>query len=227
MNDSLMSFVDVEKTYTSGMSTLTILEHLEIDIMMGDSIAITGKSGSGKSTFLNLAGALDKPTQGEIFFKGAPMSHYNDKQLSYFRNVHIGFVFQSHILLEDFSALENIIIPSLIQGMNKKVVVKKATELLERVDLVDRMTHHPGKLSGGERQRVAICRALINSPDIIIADEPTGSLDEESSNSIESLLFDIVQEKGKTLLLVTHDTQLASRCSKVFTLSRRQLEETL
>ncbi|NCB00906.1 MAG: ABC transporter ATP-binding protein [Spirochaetia bacterium] len=227
MNDVLMSFVDVEKTYTSGLSTLTILEHLYLDVVEGESIAITGKSGCGKSTLLNLAGGLDRATQGEIYFKGTPLSSFNDKKLSHFRNGHIGFVFQSHILLEDFTALENICIPSIIRGESKRSVIKRAYMLLERVELLDRMAHHPQKLSGGERQRVAICRALINSPDIIIADEPTGSLDEESSSSIESLLFDIVQEENKTLLLVTHDTSLASRCSKIFTLTHRSLEEKL
>lgn len=225
MNDVLMRLVDIEKTYSSGMSTLTILENLCIDIKEGESIAITGKSGCGKSTLLNIAGGLDRPTSGKVYFKDTLLSSYNDRQLSLFRNIHIGFVFQSHILLEDFSALENIMIPSMIRGESKKSVTLRAKELLKRVDLIDRMNHPPQKLSGGERQRVAICRALINSPDIIIADEPTGSLDEESGQSIESLLFDIVQEEKKTLLLVTHDAALASRCSTVYTLTHRELEE--
>ena len=122
MNDVLMRLVDIEKTYSSGMSTLTILEHLHIDIIRGESIAVKGKSGCGKSTLLNIVGGLDRPTSGEVYFNNTPLSSYNDRQLSLFRNIHIGFVFQSHILLEDFSALENIIIPSMIRGENKKSV---------------------------------------------------------------------------------------------------------
>ncbi len=227
MSDPLMRLVNIEKRYSSGMSTLTILENLSLIIEEGESIAITGKSGCGKSTLLNIVGGLDRPTSGKVYFKHTLLSSYNDRQLSLFRNIHIGFVFQSHILLDDFSALENVMIPSMIRGESKKSVTFRAKELLERVDLRDRMDHPPKKLSGGERQRVAICRALINNPDLIIADEPTGSLDEESGKSIESLLFDIVQEEKKTLLLVTHDSLLASRCNKVYTLTHRELEENV
>lgn len=225
IENPLMKFSGVSKTYISGESKLSILEQIDFLLPEGISVAITGKSGSGKSTFLNIAGGLDNPTKGEVHFLGKVLKNMYDKELSEFRNRHIGFIFQSHILLDDFSALENVCIPALIGGGQKRKVTQKAKELLERVGLMDRMDHRPNKLSGGERQRVAICRALINSPELLIADEPTGSLDEESSRDIESLLFDLVEEQGKTLLLVTHDMQLAKRCSVVYLLHNRELQE--
>lgn len=221
----LMKFTGVSKTYTSGESRLSILEDIDFSLSEGASVAITGKSGSGKSTFLNLAGGLDTPSTGDVSFLGKVLKNMSDKELSDFRNRHIGFVFQSHILLDDFSALENVCIPSLISGQSQRKAATRAKELLDRVGLADRMDHRPNKLSGGERQRVAICRALINTPEILIADEPTGSLDEESSRDIETLLLDLVKERGRTLLLVTHDMQLASRCSVVYLLHNRELQE--
>jgi len=225
MTEDLMQFKQVSKTYQSGDTRLLILEDLSFTISRGVSIAVTGKSGSGKSTLLNIAGGLDRPTTGSVTFLGDTLGAMNDRELSEFRNRHIGFVFQSHILLDDFSALENVYIPSLIGGSKRKVAEHRAVELLERVGLADRMHHRPQKLSGGERQRVAICRALINDPDLIIADEPTGSLDEESSTGIERLLLELVQEEQKTLLLVTHDTQLARQCSTVYLLHNRTMRE--
>lgn len=225
MIEPLLQLSAVSKMYKSGDSKLLILEELDFSLNQGDSVAVTGKSGSGKSTLLHLAGGLDRPTRGEVSFLGRPLGKMNDRDLSEFRNRHVGFVFQAHILLDDFSALENVCIPALIKGEMQRKVIKRAKSLLERVGLADRMDHRPKKLSGGERQRVAICRALINDPELLIADEPTGSLDEESSSDIESLLFDLVQEQGRTLLLVTHDMQLARRCSLVYLLHNRALEE--
>ena len=225
MTDELLRFSRVSKVYRSGDSRLLILEDLSLTIPKGVSIAVTGKSGSGKSTLLNIAGGLDRPTSGSVSFQGDVLGNMNDRELSEFRNRHIGFVFQSHILLDDFSALENVTVPALISGVRSNVAQRRAEELLVRVGLKDRMHHRPQKLSGGERQRVAICRALINDPDIIIADEPTGSLDEQSSTGIEHLLLDLVQEEQKTLLLVTHDAQLARQCSTVFLLHNRAIQE--
>ena len=225
MTKELLRFHTVTKTFVSGQSQLVILEDLDFVLYSGTSVAITGKSGSGKSTLLNIAGGLDKPSAGSVSFLGRELGALNDKELSAFRNRHIGFVFQSHILLDDFTALENVCVPALIRGARQADAVKRAKELLDRVGLSDRLLHRPHKLSGGERQRVAICRALVNAPDLIIADEPTGSLDEESSSGIETLLTDIVREEGKTLLMVTHDTQLASRCSTVYLLHNRTLQE--
>ena len=223
--DELLCFRGVSKEYISGEKRLLILDSIDFSIKRGMSVAITGKSGCGKSTMLNLAGGLDSPTLGSVRFLGKDLARMNDRELSEFRNRQVGFIFQSHVLLDDFSALENVCIPALIAGGTLRQVRSRAASLLERVGLSDRMTHHPQKLSGGERQRVAICRALMNNPSLVIADEPTGSLDEEASLQIESLLMDMVREQGKTLLMVTHDTQLAHTCASVYLLHNRNLED--
>jgi lipoprotein-releasing system ATP-binding protein len=225
MIESVLRLTHVSKKFLSGDSELLILEHIDLVLEMGRSVAITGKSGSGKSTLLNLVGGLDSPTSGAVYLRNRKLSDMRDKELSEFRNRNIGFVFQSHILLDDFSALENVCVPALIGGQSARVASQRAKELLDRVGLADRMNHRPQKLSGGERQRVAICRALINKPELIIADEPTGSLDEESSGEIERLLLDLVREEEKTLLLVTHDQQLAKKCDVVYLLHNRVLQE--
>ncbi|PKL12441.1 MAG: ABC transporter ATP-binding protein [Spirochaetae bacterium HGW-Spirochaetae-8] len=223
--DELLRFRGVSKEYTSGEKRLLILDNIDLSIKRGMSVAITGKSGCGKSTMLNLAGGLDSPTLGSVMFLGKDLARMNDRELSDFRNRQVGFIFQSHVLLDDFSALENVCIPALIAGGTLRQARSRAASLLDRVGLSDRMTHHPQKLSGGERQRVAICRALMNNPSLVIADEPTGSLDEEASLQIENLLMDMVREQGKTLLMVTHDTQLAHTCASVYLLHNRNLED--
>ncbi len=223
MSEELLLFEEVTKIYPSGSSHLTILEDLNFSIAPESSVAIVGKSGSGKSTLLNLAGGLDKPTKGRVLFKGGDIGKMGDRELSHYRNRHIGFVFQSHILLEDFSALENIAIPALIMGESSREAKKRALALLERVDLVDRAHHKPQKLSGGERQRVAICRALINGAQLIIADEPTGSLDEASKEEVERLLLEMVKEERRTLLMVTHERALAEKCDHLYLLQNRGL----
>ena len=176
MTDLLLEFKGIEKSFVSGDSDLLILSSIDFSLHEGTSVAITGKSGSGKSTFLNIAGTLDKPTGGKVLFRGQDLGALRDRELSLFRNRHIGFVFQSHILLDDFSALENVCVPALISGEPKRAVIKRASALLDRVGLSGRLHHKPGKLSGGERQRVAICRALVNRPDLIIADESHRSM---------------------------------------------------
>jgi ABC-type lipoprotein export system ATPase subunit len=205
MSDNLLlKFENITKKYPSGDKELTILENLNFSLVQGSSVAIVGKSGSGKTTFLNLAGALDKPTSGKRYFNNISIDSLNDKELSNFRNKHIGFVFQNQLFLDDFTALENVVISALIGKRDKKQSYKNAKELLERVGLKERMYHRSNRLSGGEKQRVAICRALINQPDLLIADEPTGSLDESTAIEIENLLFELVNEKKQTLLMVTH-----------------------
>jgi lipoprotein-releasing system ATP-binding protein len=223
MNNFLLQFVNIEKTYKSGDAKLQILHDINFALVKGETVAITGRSGSGKSTFLNIAGSLDRPSKGEVFLLEQKLSSLNDKELSYFRNNHIGFIFQAHILLEDFNALENVAIPALIKGVKRSYAFEKATSLLEKVGLKERLKHKSSQLSGGERQRVAICRALINEADLIIADEPTGSLDEKSAQEIEDLLFELVEEQKRTLLMVTHNEKLANRCSKVYVLQNRGL----
>lgn len=220
----LIALRDVGKTFVSGDAAIKILEHVDLDIHRGESIAVTGKSGSGKSTLLHIIGALDRPTEGSVLFQGMNMADSTDKQLSRFRNLNIGFIFQSHLLLDDFNALENVCMPALIDGKPKSHVLGRAKELLERVGLAERLGHSPLKLSGGERQRVAICRALMNDPPIIIDDEPTGSLDEESGAQVADMLFTMVQQEHKALLLVSHDRQTAARCASLYVLHNRNLE---
>ncbi|MGI6432848.1 MAG: ABC transporter ATP-binding protein [Sphaerochaetaceae bacterium] len=224
MNENVLECRQVTKKYRSGEGSLTVLENLDLMIKKGTSTAITGKSGSGKTTLLNVAGTLDRPSSGEVVFLSQPLHKASDAQLSAFRNKHIGFIFQAHILLEDFSALQNVALVARIGGMAAKEARFKAEELLNKVGLAQRLNHKPQRLSGGERQRVALCRALINDPDLLIADEPTGSLDEESAAEVEQLLFDLVLEEKRTLLLVTHEKELARRCDVVYLLQNRTLE---
>ena len=222
--ENVISLRAVGKTFISGETPIHILEDIDFDIQSGQSIAVTGKSGSGKSTLLNIVGTLDRPTTGSVYFQGQDTSTLTDRELSQFRNTNIGFIFQSHLLLDDFNALENVCIPALIKGMRAQQARRRAVELLVRVGLEDRLSHSPLKLSGGERQRIAICRALMNNPPIIIADEPTGSLDEESSQQVADILFELVEEEHKAMLLVTHDRQTAQRCASMYLLQNRSLQ---
>ena len=230
MNDNrqesseLLSLHKIGKTFKNGDRSICILDGIDLSIAVGESVAVTGKSGSGKSTLLNIAGTLDRPTTGTVMFKGENLSIADDVRLSLFRNIHIGFIFQSHLLLDDFTALENVCVPAMIAGLTMNKAKPRATMLLERVGLADRLGQSPLKLSGGERQRVAICRALMNNPDLLIADEPTGSLDEQASAQVADILFSLVQEEQKALLLVTHDRQTAKGCSAAYLLHNRILE---
>jgi len=208
---SIIEMTDVRKTYRSGDDTLLILDNLTMTIPEGESIVITGESGSGKSTFLNLIGGLDSPDSGRIISCRKDLTGTGETGLSRYRNLSTGFIFQFHYLLKDFTALENILMPGRIRGGRKGSLKKKAEELLEQVGLSDRAHHYPGQLSGGERQRIALARALMNNPPLILADEPTGSLDEKTSLIVEDLLFRLTEEHGATLLLVTHDSRLAAR----------------
>ncbi|MFA5569841.1 MAG: ABC transporter ATP-binding protein [Sphaerochaetaceae bacterium] len=219
MSNLLLQLSHISKRFASANQTIDVLEDLNLSIYEGTSVAITGKSGSGKSTLLHIAGALDAPSGGEVYFKGILLDYYDDQLLSEYRNRHIGFIFQSHFLLDDFSALENVFIPSLIAKEKRSIMVKRAKELLDKVGLSSRLHHKPFQLSGGEKQRVAICRALMNNPSLIIADEPTGSLDEQTAQEIEQLLIQLVREEHKTLLLVTHEKQLATLCDTSYLLS--------
>lgn len=223
LKEELIRLEDLGKYYLSAGKQLQILEQLQLTVLRGQSVAITGKSGSGKSTLLNIIGTLDRPTSGTFYFEGIDTATYDDQALSFFRNQKIGFVFQSHHLLEDFTALENVAIPALIAKVPKRKAMQRATLLLERVGLSERLKHVPSRLSGGERQRIAICRALMNDPPLLIADEPTGSLDEQSAAEVADLLFALVAEEEKTLLLVSHDRQTASRCAHTYLLSQGHL----
>ena len=198
------------KNLTKKFGDLLVLKGVNLTVNKGEIISIVGPSGAGKTTLLQLIGTLDKPTGGSIFFDGEDLSGMNSKRLAAFRNKHIGFVFQFHQLLPEFTALENIIIPALIAGRNRNEAEKEAMELLRIMGLEERAGHKPSEMSGGENQRVAVARALINRPDVILADEPSGSLDSYNKEELHKLFFDLRERFGQTFIIVTHDENLAS-----------------
>lgn len=197
------------KDITKNFGTLQVLRGVNLHIDKGEVISIVGPSGAGKTTLLQLIGTLDRPTSGSISFNGEELANMSDKQLATFRNRHIGFVFQFHQLLPEFTALENIIIPALIAGRNRSEAEKEAMELLGVMGLKERAGHKPSEMSGGENQRVAVARALINRPSLILADEPSGSLDSKNKGELHKLFFELRDRYGQTFLIVTHDEELA------------------
>lgn len=223
MNNPMMELRGVSKEFISGGEPLHILKDISYVLDKHGVYAITGKSGSGKTTLLNIITGLEAPTRGEIYLNGRGVHEMEEEEISDFRKKHIGFIFQFHYLLKDFTALENVLIPAYIAGDSKKIARDKARVLLEEVDLSDRADHYPSQLSGGERQRVAAARALVNEPDFIFADEPTGNLDVENSRRVEQLLFELADTHEKTLVLVTHDTQLAEKADTVLVLEKGKL----
>ena len=216
----LIRVVDLYKTYVDATSEdittqVEVLKGVDIEVRQGEILAIIGKSGVGKSTLLHLIGGLDRPTRGSVFFKDQNIYAYSDRQLDRFRNLEIGFIFQFHHLLPEFTALENIAIGGLIARKNVSETYGAAGKILNYVDLADRSSHYPSELSGGERQRIAIARALINQPKVILADEPTGNLDRKTSDDILDLLWDLNDRLNQTLILVTHDHGLAQRADRM------------
>jgi len=222
-----IELVNICKSFPSAdeKTPLQILNNINFCLKSNESTAIIGKSGTGKSTLLQICGGLDKPTEGSVLFNGSDISKLNDAKMSELRNRKIGFIFQANMLMEDFTALENVMIPALIQGKREHECKPIAQELLKQMGLEDRMNHYPAQLSGGEKQRVAIARALINDPDVILADEPTGSLDEENAKEVEDRLLDIVKSGNRTLLLVTHNMDFARRCDRILVLKNHTLTE--
>ncbi len=207
---ALYTFQDVTKSFSTPHEEIEILHNINILIHSGESIAIVGASGSGKSTLLHLMGALDVSTKGKIFFDGLDLGLMSADEKSYFRNNSVGFVFQFHHLLPEFSTLENVAMQAIIGGMSRKKAIQKSGEMLERVGLANRMEHKVTTLSGGERQRAAIARAILMQPRVLLADEPTGNLDAQSGLKIGELLLDLNQELGMTLVVVTHNNELAA-----------------
>lgn len=210
-SESIVSISNLEKKYITDSEKLTVLQNLNLEVMPGSKIVIVGESGSGKSTLLNIIGGIDKATSGTVRAGRWNVTELNEKELSEYRSKYLGLIFQFHYLLKDFTALENVYMPALIAGTPKKEAVARAEQLLNDVGVFDRKDHLPSQLSGGERQRVAAARALINNPELILADEPTGNLDPANGAKIGDLLFSMVEKYKKTLILVTHDMGLAEK----------------
>lgn len=206
----MISAKNIHKKY----GELEILKGISVDINKGEVVSVVGSSGAGKTTLLTILGTLDRPTSGELFIDGTDVYKLNDKKLAAFRNLNIGFVFQFHHLLPEFDALENVCMPALIAKTSKKQAEAKAKELLDYLGLKDRFTHKPSELSGGEQQRVAVARALVNSPKIIFADEPSGNLDSKTAQELHQLFFNLRKELNQTFVIVTHNTELADMADR-------------
>ncbi|EJO95815.1 ABC transporter ATP-binding protein [Pseudomonas sp. GD04158] len=216
MTSSILAARNLSKVVTSAEGELTILHDLDLSLEKGDSLAIVGSSGSGKSTLLGLLAGLDLPSAGKVLLAGKDIGELDEDQRARLRAEHVGFVFQSFQLLDSLNALENVMLPLELEG--RADARQRARALLERVGLGQRLTHYPRQLSGGEQQRVAIARAFAAEPDVLFADEPTGNLDSHTGERISDLLFELNQERGTTLVLVTHDERLAHRCQRLIRL---------
>ena len=202
----MIHLTNIEKSFGS----LEVLKGIDLEINKGEVVSIVGPSGAGKTTLLQIMGTLDRPDSGKVIVDGFDVSTLSQKKLSDFRNQHVGFVFQFHQLLPEFTALENIMIPAFIAGKSQKEAKRRALELLDFMGLTERAEHKPNELSGGEKQRVAVARALVNNPAVILADEPSGSLDTKNKGELHQLFFDLRDKFGQTFVIVTHDEQLAS-----------------
>lgn len=213
------------RKFQSGTKTLTVVDDINFSIPEGISCAIVGPSGSGKTTLLGLCAGLDRPTSGSVTLNGIPLNPLNEDERARVRNQHVGFVFQTFQLVPTLTAIENVMVPLELRGEATKEVRERARELLESVGLGDRTHHYPTQLSGGEQQRVAIARAFINNPKILFADEPTGNLDTETGEYIENLIFELNKKQGTTLVMVTHDLELAKKCDRIIRLKNGRVNE--
>lgn len=216
--NNLIRVVDLCKSYYDGLTELPVLKGIDMEVKKAEIVAIVGASGVGKSTLLHLLGGLDRPTKGAIFYEGADIFALNDQALDQFRNEEIGFVFQFHHLLPEFTALENVAMPGLIARQKSDVAQDRAKALLDYVGLGGRLEHRPSELSGGERQRVAIARALVNQPKVVLADEPTGNLDQKTSEAVHDLLWTLNDQFNQTFIIVTHNQTLAQRADRLIQL---------
>jgi len=222
---SVLNCSQLSRTFSEGKEALHILRDINLDIAAGERVAIMGASGSGKSTLLHLLGGLDDPTTGEVFISGVPVAGLGSAQLGRLRNSKLGFVYQFHHLLPEFTALENVAMPLLIGGSSPVEAGRQAEQILGQVGLSARVTHKPGELSGGERQRAAIARALVTRPQCILADEPTGNLDRKNAEQVFDLMLELNREHDSSLLVVTHDASLAGRMDRILYLQDGSLVE--
>jgi lipoprotein-releasing system ATP-binding protein len=214
-NNHILQTSHISKTYESGPNKVRVLKDISMTVSTGEIVSIMGPSGVGKSTLLNLIGTLDKPSGGEIFINGEKVFQFNEEKLSRFRNEHIGFIFQFHYLMPEFTALENVMMPRMIKGNDWKSDENWARKLLADVGLQHRLHHRPNQLSGGEQQRVAIARALMNRPKLVLADEPTGDLDRENSRALFNLILELNEKYRQTFIIVTHDQMFAEQAHRI------------
>ncbi|MGB5347464.1 MAG: lipoprotein-releasing ABC transporter ATP-binding protein LolD [Woeseia sp.] len=226
MTEKVLVCRDVIRRFREGGATLEVLSGVNLEVAAGERLAIIGASGSGKTTLLQIMGGLDEPTSGEVIVGGQTMAHADERAKGSLRNKYLGFVYQFHHLLPEFTAAENVAMPLMIRRMPREQALSLAAALLERVGLGQRLTHKPGEMSGGERQRAAVARALINEPKLVLADEPTGNLDSGNGEQVLNLMLELNRELQTSLIIVTHDHDIAARMDRVLTLEDGKLRET-
>lgn len=223
MSQPVLEAIGLAKRYPSGAGQLTVFEDVSFQLQKGESVALVGESGAGKSTLLHLLGALDTPSEGRILFGDLVVNEAGEKALDAYRNSAVGYVWQSYHLLPEFTALENVIMPRLIAGESREQAAPQGLKWLARVGLADRATHRSGELSGGEQQRVAVARALVGEPQLLLADEPTGNLDRRTSEELIAQLFELQRSEGLTMVIATHNISFAQRCDRVYRISSAAL----
>jgi len=221
---SVLRCQNLSKFFDEGAGVVSVLDNISLDIAQGECVAIMGRSGAGKSTLLHLLGGLDQPSEGEVWLKGESLTKMSESQRGVQRNQLLGFVYQFHHLLPEFTALENVCMPLLLRGDSKANIQSRASALLDRVGLKQRLSHKPGQLSGGERQRVAIARALVTDPSCVLADEPTGNLDKDNAANVLSLITELNQEMNASFIIVTHEQGLAEQMDRVLVLEEGRLQ---
>lgn len=225
MSTKIIELKKIVKTYITGEQEFSALKSIDLSIYEKELVAIIGASGSGKSTMLNILGLLDRPTSGEYFFSGTEVSKFDDDELAYFRNIKIGFVFQSFFLLPRFTAIQNIMMPLIYRGLDRFSAHDQALKMLDKMEILRLANSRPNAMSGGQQQRVAIARALVTDPDLILADEPTGALDTKTSNTVMEIIHDLNKNDGKTIIIVTHDPEVSEQCQRIVHIHDGELDD--